>query len=205
MPFHFLHNPRLNRIPGPCDNPVEAAVNDSAIIDELLVLGCQRGDAAAFNRLVERWHDRLVRYARWLTGDVEMARDAVQEAWMAVISGVRGLDHPALFPAWAFRIVKYKCVDRRRRNRRDEEAKARWSEGRGASGTDEEPMRFSDLNEAIASLPAAQRDAVLLFYYEGFSVREIALIESVPAGTVKTRLYHARKALRGLLEEDSHE
>lgn len=60
----------------------------------------------------------------------------------------------------------------------------------------------AELRRAMAALPPEQRAAIALFYVEGFSVGEIAEAVRIPEGTVKTRLFHARRALRRQLEGD---
>ena len=73
--------------------------------DELLVLRCQEGDAEAFELLVGRWQRRLWRHAWRLTGDESTAWDAVQETWVGISRGISRLVDPAVFSAWAYRIV----------------------------------------------------------------------------------------------------
>ena len=66
-------------------------------------------------------------------------------------------------------------------------------------------VELSIVMEAVAKLPASQRAAFVLFYIEDLSVAEIAIALDVPPGTIKTRLMHARRKVRALLGEDSHE
>jgi RNA polymerase sigma-70 factor (ECF subfamily) len=167
--------------------------------DEFLVVRCQRGDAAAFGLLVERWQGRLVSTAQRLTGDEHAALDAVQETWTTIINRLRGLDAPDAFPTWALRILRNKCMDLHRRSAR----RRRAVEGmvRKARSPQREGNRPS-LDDALAALPVRQRVAVVLYYWDGLSVPDIAEIEQVPAGTVKSRLYNAREALRRILKED---
>ena len=90
------------------------------IQDELLVLQCQEGDGDALKALIARWQPRLARLAWRLTGESEAARDVVQDAWLAIVRGLKRLDDPARFRWWAYRIVTNKCADwiRRRSVRR---------------------------------------------------------------------------------------
>jgi RNA polymerase sigma-70 factor (ECF subfamily) len=67
----------------------------------------------------------------------------------------------------------------------------------------EEGPDFGRLRAAVRALPPEQRAAVALYHYEELSVAETAVALDVPAGTVKTRLMHARRKLRALLEGDS--
>jgi len=80
------------------------------VLDELLVLRCQDGEANAFEELVGHWQRKLLRHALHLTGDADGANDVVQEAWFAIVRGIGRIDDPARFPAWAYRIVTHKAA-----------------------------------------------------------------------------------------------
>jgi RNA polymerase sigma-70 factor (ECF subfamily) len=173
----------------------------SAVLDEYLVVQCQLGDSGAFRRLVERWHPRLLRRAHHLTQDDEAARDVAQEAWMAVVRGLSSLRDPAHFGAWALRIVANKSRDwvRREQARRSAARRAEVSVLQDA-GTEVADVR-QRLRAGLDELAPNQRLVLKWFYLEERSVGEIADKLSVPAGTVKSRLFHARNALRLRLEE----
>ena len=173
--------------------------------DELLVVASQRGDAPAFRQLVDRWNERLLRHAERSTGNADAARDAVQETWLTVITTLHKLERQSAFPAWLFGILRHKCADWHRHRARTYRMTKRLSAHAQPSPADESHSVPDELTKAILRLPPSQRDAVLLFYYEGFSVQEIAEIESAPAGTVKSRLYHARQSLRLALQEETDE
>ncbi len=178
--------------------------NAARVLDEYLAAAARAGDRRAMERLATRWSPKLFRHAYKLTGDIEMARDAAQDGWADIISGLPRLSDAALFPSWAFRIVTRRCADAIRRAQRRRRTIAAFaleptpegaSENAVESHTDGAPLR-----RALASLPADQRAAIALFYGEDLSVAEIAAALAVPAGTVKTRLMHARRKLREALE-----
>lgn len=167
--------------------------------DELLVTLVQSGDRAAAERLAARWHMRLARTARRLIGDEEQAAEAVQEAWISILRGIGSLRDPARFAAWAFGILRRRCADRIRRVQKD---RARGSE---ADAADMPVARSADevlaIRQAFAALAAEQRLAAQLFYGEGLTLAEIAEVQAVPEGTVKSRLFHARRKLKAALAD----
>jgi RNA polymerase sigma factor (sigma-70 family) len=178
-------------------------VNRSAarILDEYLVASARTGDRKAFGMLAERWHAKLVAHSWRLTGDREAARDAAQESWVEIARGISGLKDERAFPAWAYRIATRRCAKAVKRKIRDRGL------GRALAGesADFEPAPGTSLDEqrlrrAIAALPNDQRSAIALFYLEEMSVAQVAVALNVPAGTVKTRLMHARHKLRAALE-----
>lgn len=174
------------------------------VFDEYLAAAARAGDRKAFGRLAERWQPKLVAHAYRLIGDAEAARDIAQDAWADIVKGLSRLDDVRVFPAWAFRIVTRRAADAIRRNQKhrkianafeletqDSDESAEKIEARAGDGR---------LREAINTLPTDQRAAIALFYRHELSVAEIAAALRVPAGTVKTRLMHARRKLRSILE-----
>jgi RNA polymerase sigma-70 factor (ECF subfamily) len=177
------------------------------LFDEYLAAAARAGDRGAFGQLAERWQPKLLAHAWRLMGEAEAARD-VQNAWVDIARGLVRLEDASLFAAWAYRIVSRRAADaiqERVRTRRLGAAFAAETPGtdktadRMETAADGEPLA-----RAIAGLPPDQRAAVALFYLEELSVAEIAVAMSVPAGTVKTRLMHARTKLRATLKGEGH-
>jgi len=170
------------------------------VLDEFLVAQCQCGDSEAFAQLVGRWHPRLLRHALQYTGDTEAAKDIAQEVWLAIARGLHRLNDPARFRAWAYRIVANKSRDwiRRERSRR----RLNQSLDTPTLGVPPASEAVERVRTAIGELDADQRTILTWFYMEEMSVREIAEALSIPPGTVKSRLFHARHALRACLEEN---
>ena len=173
------------------------------ILDAYLVVSARLGDSRALENLVRRWNGKLIAHAWRLLGEREGAKDAVQEAWTEVLRGLSRLRDDDAFPAWAYRIVSRRCARHIGRMRGDR----RLAEEIAAAPAEEciaEPasLDVEALQRAIRSLPPEQQAAIALFYLEDMSVAEVAVALDVPAGTVKTRLMHARHKLRGVLEGD---
>lgn len=173
------------------------------ILNELLVLQAQNGEKQAFELLVQRWHHSLYRRAVRLTGNEESARDIVQEVWLAATKGLRRLNDPAKFRGWIYRIVGNKCADHVRKRQVDRrlEAHVVHTAGRVPTNVAEANEMIGSLRTEIRRLPEQQRTVLTLFYLEEMAVREIALILGIPEGTVKSRLYNARKVLKEALED----
>ncbi len=174
------------------------------IFDEYLAASARAGDRAAFAQLAQRWQPKLFAHACRLTGEHEIARDVAQDAWADIAKGLARLDDARVFPAWAYRIVTRRAADmirKRQRNRRVDAAFAAEPKYEADAVSQLEIAADSaPLSQAMRGLPAEQRAAVALFYIEDFSVAEIAAALNIPAGTVKTRLMHARRKLRAALE-----
>ena len=174
-------------------------------IDEYLVVSARLGDRAAFGRLGLRWQKKLLVHAWRLLGDEEAARDAVQDAWVEIVRGLRRLDDPAAFPAWAFRIVSRRCarhIGRVQRGRRLEGALAAEAALAPVEAPAEGEADLARVRRGMRLLPPGQQAAVALFYLEEMSIGEVAVALDVPTGTIKTRLMHARQKLRAAMMGD---
>ncbi len=177
------------------------------VLDELLVLRCQNGDERALDMLVRRWNQRVLAYSARLTGSPQAAPDVAQEVWLAVVRGIRRLSDPALFRSWLFRIAANKCADwvrsQQKRRRVFEAASVEQAAERDSGSKEPSDSRLGLLRQGLQMLPHNRRTILAMFYLEEMSVKEISDVLSVPVGTVKSRLFHARAALKQKLEEGS--
>ena len=171
-------------------------------MNELLVLRAQNDEQQAFELLVQQWHHSLYRRAVRLTGNEEASRDIMQEVWLAAVKGLRRLDDPEKFRGWIYRIVGNKCADfvRKRQADRRLEAHVVHTAERVPTNPTEADGMIGSLRTEIRRLQEEQRTILTLFYLEEMAVREIALILGIPEGTVKSRLYNARRVLKEALE-----
>jgi RNA polymerase sigma-70 factor (ECF subfamily) len=171
--------------------------------DDLLVLQCQQGDLTGFERLVQQWQQPLLNYSYRLTGDWSAAQDAVQETWMVVIRGLVALRDVSRFRVWLFRIASHKCRDHCRRNQsRQRFADILHAQPDAVAHPVPPGGNHTDIDAAFRRLAPESRTVLALMYLEDFSVGEIAEMLSLPEGTVKSRLFHARQQMKQLMEKD---
>ncbi|MDP7018089.1 MAG: RNA polymerase sigma factor [Pirellulaceae bacterium] len=179
--------------------------NADEILNELLVLRAQRGDAPALQLLVRRWHPKLIRHARKLTEREDAAADVVQEAWVAVFRGLHRLQDPATFRGWIYRIVHHKSVDWIRSQTR--ERKLRQDIGRQITAAPGNPSEQSTdverLRNAIVRLTAEQQLLLRMFYDDRMPLKEIAAVLDTPVGTLKFQLFSLRQKLKKMIEGDT--
>jgi RNA polymerase sigma factor (sigma-70 family) len=171
---------------------------------DLLVFAAQDGNAAAFERLV-RLHDlSLRRFACSVSGDADLAADAVQDAWLLVSRTLRRLEDPRAFRSWVFRAVRWKVLERLRQPHRRDVPLDEADTGSMATtevGRAEQLERDDALRTGMRQLAAIDRQALHLFYLQELSLIEIAGVLEVPVGTVKSRLSRARRQLKLHLEQ----
>ena len=166
------------------------------LVDEILVMDCQRGSVKAMEMLVSRWQKRLWKYAYNMTGDAEVAWDITQESWLGIIKGLRKLHDPASFKAWAYRITTNKSIDWIRKNRKTN--KVGLDEVQDHQHDEEKEV---GLKELLEKLDVKKRAVLNLRYFEQLSILEIGIALKIPKGTVKSRLHNARKELKELYQK----
>ncbi|HXV86616.1 MAG TPA: sigma-70 family RNA polymerase sigma factor [Gemmatimonadales bacterium] len=160
------------------------------------------GNREAFGELVSRYVAQSRRVARAVLRDSADADDAVQDAFLSALKNLGRYDPARPFGPWLLRIVANAATDRLRRRR----VRAGEPIGPHLAADEPGPDRLADrsalgeaLWAALATLPERQRMAVVLFDVEGYSHREIAEALGVPEGTVRSHVFHARRALRDAL------
>ena len=131
-------------------------------------------------------------------GDRELADDIAQESYMKAYVASDSLTDIAKFKAWIFRIGYTTFINYRRKNQAyaDYDEAARMPSAERA----DDGLRYQDLYAALNLLPGKERSSVLLYYMEGYSVKEIAEIEGTSQDAVRQHLSRGRTHLRGLLK-----
>ena len=173
------------------------------VFDELLIHRYRGGDRQAMDLLIRRWHEKLKRHITRHTYEQEVAEDLAQEVWEVVLKGIYNLRQPALFGIWAFRIASRKAVDWIRANQRKRKLEGELKYA--SEGEESEDDRLIVLQRALKELPESQRMILMLYYLERQQVAEISSILEIPPGTVKSRLFHARKQLKEVINKVYHE
>lgn len=170
--------------------------------DAELVRRTLEGEESAFGALVRRYQRAAYAVAVSVTGRHEDAEDAAQEAFLVALKRLEECRAPDRFGGWLMTIVRNRARNLvRRENLRDMDPMPL-----GARSTTRPPDRSTEdaemralLERALAELPEVQREIVLLHDMEGWKHREIAERLGLPAGTVRSHLHFARKALRKVL------
>ncbi|MFQ5590994.1 MAG: RNA polymerase sigma factor [Phycisphaerae bacterium] len=175
------------------------------MIDELLTMRCQQGCRKSFDLLFRRWQRRLWRYARRLTGSDDAAWDVTQESWMAIVRRIRRLSDPSWFAAWAYRIVRNKCADYARKASRQRSLTDAVAESNVPHEHVSRETPGDAVVQALRLMSPDKQELLTLRYALDLNLAEIAVVLSVPVGTVKSRLHNAREQLRRYCEETNDE
>jgi len=163
-----------------------------------------RGDREAFGVLVVHTSDRMYAIATRILRDAELAEDALQSALLTAWRQLPTLRDPDRFEAWVRRLLVHACYAEARR-RRAWAANVRVLPIDGPAGPD---MLISvadrdALDRAFRRLTIEQRAVFVLHHHVGLQLVEIAETLGVPAGTARSRLHYATRALRAAVEADA--
>jgi len=170
--------------------------------DELtLIAQAQRGDQESFGELIRRNQEGVVSLVYRMCGDMALAEDAAQEAFLRAWQRLPGYQPRAPFRNWLYRIAANVALDVLRRERTTvnvDELPLMASED-SPDEAFEMVERREYVRRAVLTLPAASRVVLILREYEGLSYKEIADVLEIPVGTVMSRLNYARSKLREAL------
>ena len=180
-----------------------------AEVEMELVRKCRSGDVRFFEPLVKAYEGPGLRVATGMLGDGDEARDALQEAFVKAFRSLAHFDTRRAFGPWFYQILRNQCRDmiRSRGSRGRHEVR---DEGLELLATDSElgPERARERSAArellwrgLDEVGDDHREILVLKELQGFKYPEIAEILGIPEGTVASRLYHARRALKDALEE----
>jgi RNA polymerase sigma-70 factor (ECF subfamily) len=162
--------------------------------NELLVVRAQLGERRALAELVTRWREPVRRYVGRMVTDLHAADDLGQQVWVRALKALPRLNQPERFAPWLFTIARRCVLDW---------LPTRYGEHVGSSVDDavvddhaDAVLDRAQVVEGLADLPVREREVLILFYLQDFSLQECAEVLGVPAGTVKSRLFKARQLLR---------
>jgi RNA polymerase sigma-70 factor, ECF subfamily len=180
--------------------------------DHILIQRFLAGEEAAFERLVERYYQRIDRLAQQVVRHPMAAEDITQEVFLRAYRALPRFRGDASFYSWLYRIAINLCFNYLRRQANhvsaaDEPEVSALPVAADPSALLENQERERLVRRAIDALPAHYRVAIILRDLEGFSYHEIADILSIPLGTVKSRINFGkrllRESLRAVLNDDA--
>jgi RNA polymerase sigma-70 factor (ECF subfamily) len=179
--------------------------------EETLIQRAQKGDVAAFNRLVVQYQELVFNVAYRIMGDPAVAEDVAQETFIAAYQSLRSF-RGGSFKSWLMRVATNRCYDELRRRKRrpqtsldeimdENESFAFLRSPNDSPETHRQRVELAlAIEQCLKSLPDDQRIVTVLGDVEGYDYNEIATITKTSLGTVKSRLSRARAKLRECLQ-----
>ncbi len=176
------------------------------ILQHVLVLRCQTGDARALEELYVRHSARLGYYLRrLLDGDDAAAADVQQDVWLTVVRKIGRLKAPGAFTVWLYRVARTRALDRLAARNGHVTLEADVAPGTLDVVEEPEPAFPAEdaaaIHAALDRVGRAHRDVLLLRFMEDLSYEQIGAVMRCNVGTVRSRLFYAKQALRRELEK----
>ena len=180
----------------------EAGMTDQAdrLYERLLVLRCQTGDEDAYRELIGRYGPRLRYFLRTRLASADRIDDLLQEVWLEVVRQLPRLQDAGAFTAWIYRIARGKTTLELRRAGPLRQTPDNVETAAAEDEPEFSPEDAARIHRALAELPVEQREVLALRFLEDLSYEEIGLVLGCPLGTVRSRIYYAKRALKQLLE-----
>ena len=171
---------------------------------EQIVLRCQDGERTAFEELFEMYQPRLKYYVRRLDSGGISVDDTLQDIWLTVFRKIHELKDAQVFTVWLYRIARNKVYDEFRN--KDRFARLPEEDEIPVSGSDEPVFGANDaekLHTALNELKPYHREVLTLSFIEQMSYQSIADIVGCSIGTVRSRIFYAKKSLREEMERQN--
>jgi RNA polymerase sigma-70 factor, ECF subfamily len=177
---------------------------DTRIEDRALIAQIAAGDAGAMRVLFTRYHGRVLAFIRRILRNEAQAEEVANEVFMQVWRGAASFEDRSSALTWILSIAHHRALNVVRKR-----SESSWDEDEAAEipdATDNPEVRLqkSDKGEALRrcseALPPIYREVIDLVYYHELSIKEVSDVLGIPDGTVKTRLFKARKRLEEMLE-----
>ena len=163
--------------------------------EQKLVSACQNGDKSAYEGLVKTYSRRVFGICIGILGNKDDAEDISQQVLLKGFRDINQLKDGSRFGGWLSTIAKNLCVDFLRRQKSRPKGLCRWVQLKDSDVKD-----YKELEMALADLPQQYRLALMLYYFDGRSIKNIAETLDISVASAQTRLSRARKKLRKLLE-----
>ncbi len=177
-----------------------------------LIVNMQNDDFSAFEDIFHKYKNKALGTAYLITGNLFTSEDVVQEAFILCYTRIKALKNPELFKPWFFKIVtrlswKHSGYNKKVTPVEDifEQAEANSVSFEKSSLNVFKKEEYEELYRSINMLDKKSKTTVILFYFNDFSIKEIAEIMGCFQGTVKSRLFNSRKKLKKFLYDFSKE
>lgn len=178
--------------------------------DEELVRVVREKDKELYRKVIERYEEKLLRYAGYLVGDYEVAADVVQESFIKAYQNLWSFDVKRKFSSWIYRIVHNQAVNSmKKRSKEIQIEDIEWLSGEvEGNGNVEEQFEEKELAEMIGEcmekLPLKYSEPLTLYFIEEKKYEEISDILRIPVGTVGIRISRGKEALKKICKQNGY-
>jgi len=169
--------------------------------EQVLLLRCQIGDMDALAELIGRYERPLRYFINRLLDDSELTEDIFQDTWLTVIRRIHGLREIDAFPAWLYRIARNKVYQQLRKKRNVSGLDENIAVEDHAEEDDFSVEDAAKVHKGLKEVPPEYREVLMLRFLEQMSYQQISQVLNCKLGTVRSRIYYAKIALKRKLEK----
>ncbi|MHC4203678.1 MAG: RNA polymerase sigma factor [Planctomycetota bacterium] len=177
-----------------------------AIYYELLVLRCQREDKGSLEELIHLFERQIFYYIKRLVGNETDAWNILQETWIKVIHSIKQIRNPKSLPAWLYSIARKTSMSHLR-SKYSKEALLDCSKDIAEVEDNAENLSFDNAEQVhygLSKISLPHREVLTLFFLQDLTLEQIAGVLNISIGTVKSRLYYAKHALKTVLTKEGN-
>jgi RNA polymerase sigma-70 factor (ECF subfamily) len=171
------------------------------LIEQVIILRCQTGDKDAFAELIERYQAPLRYFISSLSAGTEVTEDIFQETWLTVIRQIYTLKSTEAFSTWLYRIARNKVYLRLRRKHKVSELNENIPVPNDTEDKVFSPEDATEIHRCLKKLRPEHKEVLMLRFLEQMSYQEIARVINCSMGTIKSRIYYAKLALKREMEK----
>lgn len=171
------------------------------LIEHMLILRCQMGDKDALTSLIERYQRPMWYFVSRLLDDRQASEDILQDVWLTVIKRIHALKKPEAFSTWLYRIARNRIYHQLRKKK----IQAELNENiKIPEESENDEICFDDVakvHRCLRLLRREHREVLMLRFLEQMSYQQIAEVLDCNLGTVRSRVYYAKLALKKEMEK----
>lgn len=177
---------------------------DQEISDETLVVEVRKGDRERYAILVDRYEQKLLRYAEYVLHDEQKAIDVVQDAFIKAYRNLEGFDVRKKFSSWIYRIVHNESMNRVKKYRQEipEIAGLEIESDENIERAFEKKEVIQKAHVCLKKIPIIYAEPLSLYYLEEKTYEEISDILRIPMGTVATRINRAKGIMKEVCQKN---
>ncbi len=175
--------------------------SSKTIKEQLWLLMAQLGDEQAFEHLVMHYHPRVLYFIRRYTNDYDCAEDIIQNVWLKVWKGLPKLKHLEAFNVWLYRIARNQVIQDFRLQKQFISFEPDLMGVQDEEHETLTPEQADQIHSALKRLNPIHREVILLRFLEEMNYQNMAEVIGCSLGTIRSRLFYAKKALRDKMEK----
>ena len=170
------------------------------LIEQVIILRCQAGDNDAFAKLIERYQAPLRYFISHLSSNNEVTEDIFQDTWLTVIRRIYNLKSTEAFSTWLYRIARNKVYQQLRRKHKVSELYENLAVPNDTEDEVFSPEDAAKIHRCLKKLRPEHKEVLMLRFLEQMSYQQIQRVINCSLGTVRSRIYYAKLALKREME-----